>query len=132
MRQKMLEIFYATGHVRKDGLAHLSQDEAAVTQENVAAIGRNQSLNSYERVFHDELDREDMKLGKVRYPEHTVEPRRRQELADGGMIREDHNAMANLSPRAISHEYPRLGYYATPYIDSMTRVKAQSSKSRKR
>jgi hypothetical protein len=125
MRQKMLEIFYATGHVRKEGLAHLSQEDAAATHENVAAIGRNQSLNSYERVFHDELDREDMKLGKVRFPEHTVDPRRRQELADGGMVREDRGAMANLSPKAISHEYPRLGYYSNPYIDSLTRVKSR-------
>lgn len=112
---KLMEIFLKAGRVlpREDD------------NEQVAAIGRNQVTNSYEQVFHDELIREDMKLRTTRYPEEVVDPRRRQELADGGMVREDRNAMANLSPKAISHEYPRLGYYSNPYIDSLTRVKAR-------
>jgi len=50
-----------------------------------------------------------------------VDPRRRQEVADGGMIREDHNAMANLPRMAQHHEYPQAGYYVTPYIDDIVR-----------
>jgi hypothetical protein len=35
----------------------------------------------------------------------NVDPRRKQELADGRMIQEDHKAMANLSETAIYHEF---------------------------
>lgn len=34
-----------------------------------------------------------------------IDPRRKQEVADSRMIQEDHNAMANLSPRAINREF---------------------------
>lgn len=52
-----------------------------------------------------------------------VDPRRRQELADAGMVHEDHTAMANLSPQAIHREYPKdgTGFVFTPYLDD-TRV----------
>jgi len=50
-----------------------------------------------------------------------VDPRRRQEVADGGMIREDRNAMANLPRVAQHHEYPQAGYYSSPYIDDTVR-----------
>jgi len=36
-----------------------------------------------------------------------VDPRRRIEKAEGGMVQEDPRAMANLSERAIHTEYPR-------------------------
>lgn len=50
-----------------------------------------------------------------------VDPRRRQEIGDGGMIREDHNAMANLPRQAQHHEYPQAGYYSSPYLDDTVR-----------
>jgi hypothetical protein len=50
-----------------------------------------------------------------------VDPRRRQEVGDGGMIREDLNAMANLPRVAQHHEYPQAGYYSSPYIDDTVR-----------
>lgn len=52
-----------------------------------------------------------------------VDPRRRQEIADGGMIREDHSkgVMANLPRQAQHHEYPQAGYYTTPYLDDIVR-----------
>ena len=34
-----------------------------------------------------------------------INPRRRQEVADSRMISEDHNAMANLSPKFINKEF---------------------------
>lgn len=46
-----------------------------------------------------------------------LDPRRRQEMADGGMAKEDRAAMANLSEKAIHRQYPPAGYYSTPYID---------------
>lgn len=112
--EEMFKIFLKTGRVKGD-------DE----YENVAAVGRNQVTHSYEQVFHDELEREDMKLRTTQYPEMVVDPRRRQELADGGMVREDRRAIANLPERASHYEYPRLGYYSNPYIDSITKVKAR-------
>lgn len=50
-----------------------------------------------------------------------VDPRRRQEVADGGMIREQHDAMANLPRKAQHHEYPQAGYYSSQYIDDTVR-----------
>lgn len=35
----------------------------------------------------------------------NVDPRRRQELKDANMIFEDHNAIANLSPKFISRQF---------------------------
>lgn len=46
-----------------------------------------------------------------------IDPRRRQEVADGGLIREDHTQMANLPRTAQHHEFPAAGYYMTPYLD---------------
>jgi hypothetical protein len=46
-----------------------------------------------------------------------IDPRRRKEMADAGMVREDHRAIANLSTEPIHREYPRYGFYATPFID---------------
>lgn len=48
-----------------------------------------------------------------------MDPRRRMEMSEGGMVREDHRAMANLSEAPIHKEYPRAGYYSTPYIDAI-------------
>ena len=39
------------------------------------------------------------------------DPRRRQERRDFEMIREDHNAMANLPTKAQHHEFPKDGGY---------------------
>jgi hypothetical protein len=50
-----------------------------------------------------------------------VDPRRRQEVADGGMIREQRDAMANLPRQAQHHEYPQAGYYSSPYLDDSVR-----------
>ncbi|RPJ66151.1 MAG: hypothetical protein EHM20_17650 [Alphaproteobacteria bacterium] len=47
-----------------------------------------------------------------------LDPRRRQEAADAGLIREDHTQMANLPRMAQHHEFPVGGYYMTPYLDA--------------
>lgn len=48
-----------------------------------------------------------------------IDPRRRQEMADAGMIQEDQRAMANLPTQARHMQYPSLGFYSTPFIDDM-------------
>lgn len=51
-----------------------------------------------------------------------LDPRRRQEAADGGMVKEDRGAMANLSNKPVHREYPPAGYYSTPYLDDSREV----------
>lgn len=46
-----------------------------------------------------------------------IDPRRRQEFADGGIIKEDYNAMSNCPTEPIHKEYPKITYYATPQSD---------------
>jgi hypothetical protein len=49
----------------------------------------------------------------------AIDPRRRVEYAEGGMVAEDHKAMANLSETPIHREYtkyPRTAYYENPYF----------------
>lgn len=47
-----------------------------------------------------------------------VDPLRRKEMAAGGMVREDHNAPANLPQRAIHAQYPdRFAEDLSPFID---------------
>lgn len=48
-----------------------------------------------------------------------IDPRRRQEFADGGMVKEDDNAMANLPTEAVHTTYPKAPFYSTPLIDSL-------------
>lgn len=48
-----------------------------------------------------------------------VDPRRRIEIAEGGMIQEDNRAMANLSGEFIHKEYPRFSFFSTPYNDAI-------------
>lgn len=97
--------------------------------EEAKAISRKEVKDQYEAAFRDELRREDAKLARLDYPTNVMDPRRRQEMADGGMIREDDKAFANLPAQAIHHEYPSLGYYSTPYIDSLGKRKLRVDKN---
>ena len=73
------------------------------------------------RMYQNEELTERMNFERLKMAESCffagVDPRRRKEVADSGMVQEDHMAVANLSPRAIHTQYPRFGYYSTPYID---------------
>ena len=46
-----------------------------------------------------------------------IDPRRRQEFADGGIIKEDYTAMGNCPTQPIHKEYPKISYYASPQDD---------------
>lgn len=46
-----------------------------------------------------------------------MEPRRRQELEDAGMIHEDHRAVANLPQEVMIKAYPRTGPYLPEVLD---------------
>ena len=46
-----------------------------------------------------------------------VDPRRRMEMMDSGMINEDAGAMANLPQHVMIKPYPRAGHTMAPYLD---------------
>lgn len=72
------------------------------------AITRGQARAQYQANY--ELDRA---LSAAFFAQ--VDPRRRPDLADGGMVREDRAAMANLPRQAIHCEYPAPGFKPTRY-----------------
>lgn len=47
-----------------------------------------------------------------------LDPRRRNVVADGGMVQEDRKEVANLSRRFVHREYPQAGFNSSPFIDS--------------
>ena len=47
---------------------------------------------------------------------HGLDPRRRNERADAGLIQEDHTQIANLPSQARHHEFPEPEYYGNHYI----------------
>lgn len=86
---------------------------------------RYEIREEYDQMYQNEQRRDQRAFARTRDMENEfyagVDPRRRQEIAEGGMVREDHNAMANLPRQAIHTEYPQAGYYTTPYIDDSIR-----------
>lgn len=50
-----------------------------------------------------------------------MEPRRRQELEDAGMIHEDHNQIANLPQEVIMQMYPKTGPYLPEGLEDTIR-----------
>ena len=94
-------------------------------RDQVRAPRRHEIRDDYDTMYRLEQRRSQRAFARVSDMENEfyagVDPRRRQEIADGGMIREDHNAMANLPRQAIQCEYPQSHYYASPYIDDSIR-----------
>lgn len=79
--------------------------------------GRYKGMNDKEQL-RDDLTYQRIK-GMMSEFYQGVDPRRREELANGGIVQEDHNAMANLSPRFIHQEYPRFSFWSTPFNDAI-------------
>ncbi len=89
------------------------------------AIRRHEVRSTYNTMYRDAQQRDQRAFARVRDVESEfwagIDPRRRQEVADGGLVQEDHTQIANLPRQAIHHEYPQAGYYSTPYIDDTLR-----------
>lgn len=88
------------------------------------AINRGESLRTYDNMevkgeMHSNRAYDNVEMMYSAFYA-GLDPRRRQEAADGGMVKEDRTAMANLSNKAIHREYPPAGYYNNPYIDDST------------
>lgn len=74
------------------------------------AISRKGSESEYGEMSLYERRRDELAFHRAQQLEDSfwkgVDPRRRIEKAEGGMVQEDPRAMANLSERAIHTEYP--------------------------
>lgn len=95
---------------------------------------RDSSINHKKDKFNDK-DRDD----KDKYPRGLYErpvvnagfygdpmEKRRQEMQDAGMIREDHRAIANLPQEVMIKPYPKVGPYMPECLeDSVIGVDAQ-------
>jgi hypothetical protein len=78
---------------------------------------RGHILDAYNVTYGKEVNLDKMQEA-MRHAFYTnIDPRRRQEMSDGGIVREDDSAMANLPRQAIHHEYPREGYYSSAVLD---------------
>lgn len=54
-----------------------------------------------------------------------MDARRRQEMEDAGMIREDHSAIANLPQGVIMREYPKNDYFSYNLNDDIRGIDVQ-------
>ncbi len=86
---------------------------------------RHEVRRSYAQMYDLEQERDQRAFARLRDMDNEffagVDPRRKKELADGGMVREDHNAMSNLPRQAIHCEYPQAPFYESQYIDNALR-----------
>ena len=63
-------------------------------------------------------EREEHRMHKIRGGHYDgMEPRRRQEMEDAGMISEDHSAMANMPQGVIMRPYPKENDYTPENLD---------------
>lgn len=89
------------------------------------AIRRHEARNHYSQMYYNEQRRDQRAFERLKDMENEffagVDPRRRQEIADGGMVKEDQRAMSNLPRKAIHCEYPQAPYYTSNYIDNAER-----------
>ena len=92
---------------------------------------RHHNSKSYSTVrehrdkFNDETHHssESYRMGSARGEYYAgAEPRRRQEMEDAGMIREDHSAVANLPQGVMMKPYPKdTGNYLPENLDDTLR-----------
>jgi len=89
------------------------------------AIKRYEARNVYEDMYENNQQRDQRAFERVKNMENEfyagVDPRRKIELGEGGMVREDRNAMANLPRQAIHCEYPQAPFYEKQYLDATVR-----------
>lgn len=101
-------------------------DNDAMHRKSLAnAIKRTKVAQASENINRDEMrnvERAFHRLGQIGPFYQGVDPRRNQEVADGGMIREDQYAMSNCPTEAIHREYPAFGFTFNPFMDSIEEV----------
>jgi len=99
-----------------------SKDSLTLMQEE-NAITRREQRERYDRSHYKAHEYNDRAMDRVMDMRNSfyagLDPRRRQEAADAGLVTEDPNAMANLPRMAQHHEWPTVSYYDNPYIDDL-------------
>lgn len=89
------------------------------------AISRNEVLREYDVMSEKQNMYSDMRMMSVESPFSSfyagLDPRRKREVADAGMVSEDRNAMSNLSSKPVHKQYPAAGYYTTPYLSGIVK-----------
>lgn len=87
------------------------------------AIRRVEQDDRYHGMNQKEILRDDLTYKRIRGMMSEfyqgIDPRRREEIADGGIVQEDPKAMANLSEQFIHREVPRFSFWSTPYNDDI-------------
>lgn len=93
---------------------------------NLKARNRAQQLSMQEKINRDADRRNELinqRLRDIGFMNYAgTDYRRRQEIADGNMVQEDQNAMANLPRTARHYEYPKAGYFCNPFFDDSNEV----------
>jgi hypothetical protein len=89
------------------------------------AISRNEMLREFDVMKGKEDMYSNARFASVESPMSSfyggIDPRRRVEMAEAGMVREDHGSIANLSERFVHQEYDANEYTTTPYLDEVVR-----------
>ncbi len=97
----------------KAGQRH-PHDEVRHKKPVAKEISRLDGKNEFETMNREDYRREELAFHRAQQVGDFwwmgVDPRRKVELAHGGMVREDHKAMANLPTQAIHTEYPDRGF----------------------
>lgn len=87
------------------------------------AISRRKQEERYEGMNEKEIYRNDLTYERIREMRNDfyqgVDPRRREEIANGGMVHEDNRAMSNLPEYFVHREYPRYSFWSSPYNDAI-------------
>lgn len=79
-------------------------------ESKVARKHESEGMHAYEKNVH-----------RYQEPYAGMDPRRRQELEDAGMIHEDHRAVANLPQEVMIKPYPMTGPYLPEGLDDTIR-----------
>lgn len=107
----------------EQGYQYQAPDMETPFKQQNRAIKRHEVRQIHQDMYVLNQEREQREFARIKAMKNEfyagVDPRRKEELAEGGIVMEDQNAMANLPRQAIHHEYPRAGYYTSPYIDSL-------------
>lgn len=94
--------------------------------KQLKARDRSQQLVMQQKIRQDAERRNELiqqRLRDIGFMNYAgTDYRRRQEIADGNMIQEDQNAMANLPTQARHYEYPKAGYFCNPFFDDSDAV----------
>lgn len=84
-------------------------------------ISRKQVMQTGTVMNQREAQLERERFSLVESPESCfyggIDPRRRKEASDFGLIREDRTACANLPKAPVMRSFKRFGWYCTPLID---------------